>query len=44
VGGNAPANVCCLVLAWVADHQNELLEAWQTCLVARQPAAIAPLP
>jgi len=43
VGGSAPDRVRNLVLDWVSQHQKELLAAWQTCLSAGKPAAIAPL-
>ena len=43
VQGDAPARVCDLVLEWAAQHQRELLEAWNRCGSALPPLPIAPL-
>ena len=43
VTGTAPARVCELVLEWAAQHQRELLEAWNRVCRAQPPPQIAPL-
>ena len=43
VGGEAPSRVRELVLEWAAQHQAELLSAWNRCLRALPPMNIAPL-
>jgi hypothetical protein len=43
VEGNAPQRVCDLVLEWAAQHQRELLEAWNRLTLLETPPRIAPL-
>jgi len=43
IQGDAPRRVREMVLEWAAQHQQELLEAWQSLGAARSPRAIAPL-
>ena len=43
VAGEAPARVKEMVLEWAAQHQQELLIAWNKLQVGEQPAAIEPL-
>jgi hypothetical protein len=43
VEGNAPQRVCDLVLEWAAQHQRELLEAWNRLTLLEPPPRIAPL-
>ena len=43
VGGEAPQRVSDLVMEWAAQHQCELLEAWNRLKVAQVPPRIAPL-
>lgn len=43
VGGEAPQRVCDLVMEWAAQHQRELLEAWNRLRLAQAPPRIAPL-
>src|SRR6185436_17608517 len=40
VSGDAPQRVCQMVLEWAKQHQQELLEAWSRCAVARKPVPI----
>ncbi len=44
VGGQAPRDVCELVLDWAREHQAELLEDWRRCCMAQKPMPIAPAP
>jgi hypothetical protein len=44
IEGEAPPWVREKVMAWAAEHQQELLSAWQRCENHRVPATIAPLP
>ena len=41
--GNASQRVKSLTLEWAALHQQELIEDWERCRNAEQPAPIAPL-
>jgi len=43
VQGDAPRRVRELVLEWAAQHQQELLMAWNRCGSGLPPAHIAPL-
>ena len=43
IQGDAPLRVRTLVLEWAAQHQPELLEAWNRLRESRQPTAIEPL-
>jgi hypothetical protein len=43
IDGHAPQRVCDLVMEWAAQHQRELLEAWNRLTVAQAPPRIAPL-
>ena len=43
VGGQAPQRVCDLVMEWAAEHQRELLEAWNRLTYAQPPPRITPL-
>lgn len=43
VAGEAPTRVKEMVLEWAAQHQQELLMAWNKLQVGEQPAAIEPL-
>jgi hypothetical protein len=43
IQGEAPARVCDMVLEWAAEHQRELLDAWQRCEAAIPPLPIQPL-
>lgn len=43
VEGDAPPWVRNLVLEWAAQHQKELLAAWNRCQFGQPPAKIAPL-
>lgn len=43
VAGEAPARVKDMVLEWAAQHQQELLMAWNKLQVGEQPIAIEPL-
>ena len=42
IQGDAPAWVKAKVIGWAVEHQGELISAWNSCLVRRQPTAIAP--
>ncbi|MHB8521335.1 MAG: DUF4160 domain-containing protein [Limisphaerales bacterium] len=44
VQGDAPRRVRELVLEWATLHQQELLAAWNRCLIGEPPMAIEPLP
>ena len=43
VAGEAPARVKDMVLEWAAQHQQELLMAWNKLQSGEQPIAIEPL-
>ena len=43
INGEAPERVRGMVLEWAAQHQRELLQAWNQCRLARAPLQIAPL-
>lgn len=43
VAGEAPARVKDMVLEWAAQHQQELLMAWNKIQSGEQPFAIEPL-
>jgi Domain of unknown function (DUF4160) len=43
VAGEAPARVKDMVLEWAAQHQQELLMAWNKMQSGEQPFAIEPL-
>jgi len=43
IQGNAPSRVRRMVLEWAAQHQQELLEAWNHLQVSQRPASIEPL-
>ena len=43
IQGEAPHRVRDMVLEWAAEHQSELLEAWNRCGLAVAPLPIAPL-
>ncbi|MBI2929237.1 MAG: DUF4160 domain-containing protein [Verrucomicrobia bacterium] len=43
INGSAPLRVVELVLEWAAQHQRELMEAWNRSLRALPPPPIAPL-
>ena len=43
IQGDAPGRVHKMVLEWAAQHQKELLEAWNRLARAQSPAAIEPL-
>ena len=43
VQGDAPGRVRDMVLEWAAEHQRELLEAWNRCSSALPPLPISPL-
>ena len=43
IEGQAPQRVCDMVLEWAAQHQRELLEAWNRLTICQQPPRIAPL-
>jgi hypothetical protein len=43
VEGQAPQRVCDMVLEWAAQHQRELLEAWNRLTKLEPPLRIAPL-
>jgi len=43
VAGEAPARVKDMVLEWAAQHQQELLMAWNKLQSGEQPLAIEPL-
>lgn len=43
IQGDAPGRVRDMVLEWAAQHQQELLQAWDRLSVARAPLPIAPL-
>jgi len=41
--GDAPCRVRNMVLEWAAQHQEELLQAWNRLSAAQPPLPIAPL-
>ena len=41
--GELPRRAKELVLDWVEQHQQELLDDWQLCMNKQQPRPIAPL-
>jgi len=43
IQGDAPERVRIMVLSWAAQHQQELLTAWNRCQSRQIPASIAPL-
>ncbi|PYJ59259.1 MAG: transcriptional regulator [Verrucomicrobia bacterium] len=43
IQGDAPSRVRAMVLEWAAQHQGELLEAWNRLSAAQSPLPIAPL-
>ena len=43
IQGDAPRDVRELVLAWAAQHQQELLSAWRQCQSGLSPQPILPL-
>lgn len=43
IQGDAPGRVRDMVLEWAAQHQHELLEAWNRLSAAQLPRTIAPL-
>ena len=43
VQGDAPRRVREMVLEWAAQHQQELLGAWNRCRFGQPPQPIAPL-
>src|SRR5438067_12846629 len=43
VEGHAPQRVCDMVLEWAAQHQRELIEAWNRLTRMETPLRIAPL-
>lgn len=43
IHGEAPRRVRDMVLEWAAQHQQELLAAWQKVQWGQTPGAIAPL-
>ena len=43
IQGDAPGWVRQTVIAWAAQHQEELLRAWNCCRTGHRPAAIEPL-
>jgi len=43
IQGDAPGRVRAMVLEWAAEHQEELLQAWNRLSAAQQPLPIAPL-
>jgi len=43
VQGDAPRRMRNMVLEWAAQHQQELLEAWEQLKAAKQPMPITPL-
>ena len=43
IDGDAPRRVREMVLEWAANHQQELLSAWQRCQYGLTPIHIAPL-
>ncbi len=40
IESDAPYWVCELVLSWAAQHEFELLEAWNHCGIRKRPNAI----
>ncbi len=44
IEGDAPSWVREKVMAWGAQHQQELFAAWRRCERHQSPGAIAPLP
>lgn len=43
LNGDAPPRVRNMVLEWAAQHQEELMEAYNRCRRAEQPMTIEPL-
>ena len=43
IQGDASGRVRAMVLEWAAEHQEELLQAWNRLSAAQQPLRIAPL-
>ena len=43
IQGDAPGRVRAMVLEWAAQHQEELLHAWNRLSMAQQPLPIEPL-
>jgi hypothetical protein len=43
IQGDTPVWVRQIVIAWAAQHQDELLRAWNSCRSGHRPAVIAPL-
>ncbi len=43
IQGDAPRRVQEMVLEWAAQHQQELLSAWNRCRFGQPPICIAPL-
>jgi len=43
IQGDAPRRVRDMVMEWAAQHQEELLQAWNRLGAAQQPRPIAPL-
>ena len=43
IQGDAPRRVREMVLEWAAQHQQELLSAWNRCQFGQAPQPIAPL-
>jgi hypothetical protein len=43
IQGDAPHRVRDMVLEWAAQHQQELLDAWNRLSAAQPPPVIAPL-
>jgi hypothetical protein len=43
IQGDAPQRIRDLVLRWAAQHQRDLMNAWQCCAAGLQPRRIAPL-
>ena len=43
INGDAPLRVRQMVLEWAAEHQAELMEAWNRCRRAEKPLTIEPL-
>ena len=43
IQGDAPSRVRAMVLEWAAQHEEELLQAWNRLSAAQRPLPIAPL-
>jgi len=43
IQGDAPRRVRDMVMEWAAQHQDELLQAWNRLSTAQTPRPIAPL-